>query len=151
MAVIDSGRHQHLVGDLLIQQRLAGTEDERKPLLGIKPLRLVSSQLLGELDPLRVYVGDRHRPTITVLVEQVHRAPISDLGHRKLSDISQRLLVIKRGGQRVADLGEEGAISFARFSSVTSSMIMIVASTSPASSSSGAAFNRCHRCVPLVR
>ena len=94
---------------------------------------------------------NRYGPPIAVLVEEIHRAPVQRYSAPRAPRrcaASARNPKTMRGAPRWPRR-ETRCASSARFCSVTSSMIVIVASTSPLSSSSGAAFSRFQRCTPV--
>ncbi len=80
---------------------------EPEALLGVELLGLVFAQARGRAQLGRIGVRDRHRFARAVLGEQVDRAPVGDLRHGEPGDVAQRLLVVERGGEHVADLREE--------------------------------------------
>ena len=73
-----------------------------------------------------------HRLACAVVVEQVDRAPVGDLGHRQPSDVAQRLLVVERGGQHLAGPRQELHAQGRALAAVTSSMMVTAASIEPA-------------------
>jgi hypothetical protein len=49
------------------------------------------------LDLVLVHMGDRQADDRFIFVNDMHRASVSELGHRDLGQVSERLLVVERG------------------------------------------------------
>ena len=58
----------------------------------------------------RVDVGDRQPPQRPALAEQVHGAPVGEVGHGQAGDLSQGARLVRERGQRGAGLGQEAGV-----------------------------------------
>ena len=97
-----------LVRDRAVQRRLTAANDARRA-LGLVRLRGV--QLLRALSPDRlggIFVDDFEPPEATVVVENVDRVPVGELGNEQRRQLSERRLVVERRGEPLAGLGEDG-------------------------------------------
>ena len=110
MPVVERSLDEHFVRYLRIQQRLARANHATHSLLRVKTLRSVLPELLGQCQPTGIDVRHSHRLAISVLVNEVDGAPVGDVWHGQLGHVLERLLVIQRGSQHVAGVGQEGTL-----------------------------------------
>src|SRR5450755_3808108 len=90
-------RFEHLICDLGIQlgspcsQYLTGSFGR----LGRVDFELAQS--LSELQLRGIRVGRDDLLSSSVLVDQIYRAPVRDVGYREPGDVTKRLLIVHRG------------------------------------------------------
>ncbi len=56
--------------------------------------------------PQRIPVGDRDLLATEVLAGQLDREPVSERGHCEVRDVAKCLLIVERGNEHPAGLGE---------------------------------------------
>ena len=110
MLLVARAGDEQLVGDLGVELGLAGADhlvDAGRVLVagGVGALELARE---GDLVGVRVRDGDVVQRAAGR--DQVDRAPVRDPRHRELGHLRQRLLVVQRGGQRLAHAREEGQL-----------------------------------------
>ena len=97
----------HLVGEMRQQDGLAGANHvmgaDRRRGIG----RILARERPRELDPRGIGVRQGELLQLAAAVEDVHRAPVGDLGHRHLRDGLQRLVVVERRRQGRRGAGEK--------------------------------------------
>ena len=98
---------QQLVGDLRDQLGQAAAQHVGHPAAGVEGHRIPAPQPAGQLHLVRVGMDDSETLQRAVGIEHVHRAPVRDLRDREAGHRAQRGLVVERGGEGVAGLGQE--------------------------------------------
>ena len=98
--------HQHLVGDDAYQLRLPGAQHHRDAVVGVGIDRVTLERFAHQLGPGRVAMGPGHQLD-AVGAEDLHRAPVGELGNGELRDALERGAVVDQLGERLARLVEE--------------------------------------------
>jgi hypothetical protein len=96
--LVDRRRDEELVGNVVVEDRLARAHHASKALLGVELLGLEGAQARGHLELARIDVRDGDLFALALVVEQIDPAPVGDLRHRQPGDVAKRLLVVQRGG-----------------------------------------------------
>src|SRR5215210_5480739 len=106
---ITRGGNQHLVGDPAIELRFAAAQHPGYSLRRVRVRWISATQLAPPGALCRVLAGHSKQVDRTVFLEHVDRAPVGEAGHRQARQARQRRLVIERGGEHLARLGQVGS------------------------------------------
>ena len=107
MLLVDRGVRQSLAPRVLDEERLAAPEHLRDGMRLVLLRRVPAPDLPQQLLALRAAVRDHDLAQAPVLVERVDDAVVREPRHEQLGEIGERRLVVERGGEQRARLGEE--------------------------------------------
>ena len=108
MLFVDRRMSKRLTPRVLEQQRLAARKHLRHRMRRILLRRVAAPQLAEQLFTLGISVRDHNLPeACRVLAERVHDAVVRDPGDEQVAQVGERCLVVERGGEERARLGQE--------------------------------------------
>ena len=108
MLFVDSRVRERLAPCILDQDRLAARKHLRDGMRLVLLRRVASPQLAEQLFTLGISVRDHDLPEARlVLADRVHDAVVGDPRDEQVAQVGERCLVVERGGEERARLGQE--------------------------------------------
>ena len=108
MLLVDGRVRERLAPRVLDQDRLAARKHLRDRMRLVLLRRVASPQLAQQLLPLGIPVRDHDLPEARlVLADRVHDAVVGDPRDEQVAQVGERRLVVERGGEERARLGQE--------------------------------------------
>ena len=98
---------QQLLRDRREELGLAGTQHLRHSRGGVRVGRVAVLELVGPAHFLGILVRHRESLDLARRPDHVDRAPVGEAGDAELRDLRQRVVVVERGSEHLARLGQE--------------------------------------------
>ena len=105
--LVPRGALDQLLRDLRVELGRPAAQDRRHAGRSVRVGRVAAPQVVRHLDLARVDVGDRDLVRLAVLVDHLDAAPVGEPGDDHARHALERLLVVERGGEELARLGQE--------------------------------------------